>query len=246
MFEDILQFSDPVIENNIEVANFLGIDEVIAIEGAKEFVDGAKARIKSVVEKLAAFIQRITNKVKEVFYKLTKKATYEIDQEIYRKLTEANKELNKSVPGFKTTFRAGFIAARNDADAKIPEGMLAKLNASLEEAQKSLDAYEKSSMAEYVNNVLNGSVTADGKHKLVLKADNITTIIKSLDEGLTGIEATKKTLTDAVNLINDETNINSKALSAIIAQSNVSIRIINQRMKIYNAVNKAATTAAEK
>ena len=51
MFEDILQFSDPVIENNIEVANFLGIDETIAIEGAKEFVDGAKARIKSVVER---------------------------------------------------------------------------------------------------------------------------------------------------------------------------------------------------
>ena len=47
------------------------------------------------------------------------------------------------MPGFKTTFRAGFIAARNDSDGKIPEGMLAKLNTSLENSQKSLDEYEK-------------------------------------------------------------------------------------------------------
>lgn len=246
MFEDILQFSDPVIENNIEVANFLGIDEAIAIEGAKEFVDGAKARIKSVVERIAAFIQRITNKVKEVFYKLTKKATYEIDQEIYRKLNAANKELDKAIPGIKTNFRAGFIAARNDADGKIPEGMLAKLNASLEESQKKLDEYEKSSAGEYIDNVLSGSVTADGKHKLVLKAEHVTTVIKKLDEGLKTLEEHKDTLTQAVNTINDETNINSKALSAIIAQSNVTIRIINQRMKIYNALNKAATVEAQK
>ena len=101
-------------------------------------------------------------------------------------------------------------------------------------------------MAEYVDGVLSGSITAEDKNKLVLKADHITTIIKTLDEGLTALEESKKTLSEAVNIINDETNINSKALSAIIAQTNVTIRIVNQRMKIYNAVNKVATTAAQK
>lgn len=247
MFEDILNFSDPVIENNIEVANFLGLDQDIAIEGAKEFIDGTKKRIQSAVEKIAAFIQRITNKVKEIFYKLTKKGTYKIDQDIYRKLINANKLNNASIPQLKFVvagIKATKIASKvieNEDYSKIKVDV-EKWNKITDDINENFDAFEKSSDFEYVNKITSGEIKTDkdGKKNIVLKAEHLNNTITGIQTALTTMEEVKKALMTAADAIDDKTTVNSKVLASAMGIITITIRSINNNMKIYNAINIAA------
>jgi len=247
MFEDILQFSDPVIESNIELADYLGIEPDIAIEGASEFIESAKKRLSSAIEKISAFIQRITNKVKEIFYKLTKKGTYVIDQEIYRKLISANKISNAVVPPLKFAvagLKATKIAAKiidEDDYSKIKVNV-EKWNKIVDDINEKYDAFEKGPEFEYINKVASGEIKTDkeGKRNIVLKADHLNNTIAGLQLILTSMEEVKGTLQTAADAINDKTTVNSKALSSAMGIIGASIRSVNMNMKIYTAINTAA------
>lgn len=255
MFEDILGFVDDndsiSLENSMELASFLELDESIVTENFKGFAETVKKRMVDFAHTVSLFIQKMTNKIKQFFLEMGKSDRYYVNQGLYRYTMQLWNKIGKIKPGMKVSLALKKV---NKAYAEKGEGV--KKDPDTEAMEKAAtemkDELDKIEANEYaaIKKVLNGEdyaklALAEGK-TLTFEFSTLAKMQGGITATLKDLDTNQKHLQEVANKLTDTAAIDAKAVSAAINVVTQQIRKANLQSATLGALRQGSRREDEK
>lgn len=255
MFDDILGLVDDneeiTLENSMELASFLEMDESIVTENFKEFTESVKKRLGSFAHTVALFIQKMTNRIKQFFLEMGKADRYYVNQGLYKYIMQVYNKLGKIKPGIKVALAVKKVnkayGEKGEGVKKDPgtEAMEKAANEMKEELDK-LEANEFASIQKVLDNEEYAKLgLAEGK-TLTFEYSTLAKMQGDITATLKDLDTNQKHLQEVSNKLTETDAVDAKAITAAINVITQQIKKANLQSKSLSALRRGSRREDEK